>query len=376
VRVLIDARWVALAPNTSHARYLRALAAEWAQLPDAPSLVLVGPGACPADLATSPRLKWLAAPDLPGRWRQQPASRLWSSTVFTAIAVLQRPDVLFFPWSAIPRYLGAPAVVTVHDVCFRSHPERFADGGRSGDAVIGKAACAASVVLTPSAASKAGLVAAYALDERRVQVVPHGIAPIFSALPSETDACVLARLGIESPYVLCVSTHEPRKNLDVLLRAFVQYAERDGDLRLVLVGRRTWHTPSIVEPLATSRVAERVHLVDGLSDAELASLYRLALAAMLPSVCEGFGFPLLEALACGTPVVASDLAVFRELADHAALYVPWHDAEAWAAAFGRVATDVDLKRRARQGASSIGGQYDWRSSAAATLRAFNAAVCA
>ncbi len=378
LRVLVDARWVSLAPETSHARYLRALAAEWVELGEPARLTLVGPGPRPVDLATSERVTWHSVPDLPSRWSRRPGSRLWSNTVFSAVVAARRPDVLFFPWSVMPRWLGAPAVVMVHDVCFRTHPERFPDGGRGGDALLAAAVRSAAEVLTPSVASKRGVVAAYALDERRVTVVRHGIAPIFSQSPSDDDAAALRRFGIEPPYVVCVSTHEPRKNLDVLVRGFVRYAELQQTprpARLVLVGRRSGDTPHLVEALSASRAAtERTHFVDGLTDGELASLYRQAVAAMLPSVCEGFGFPLLEAMACGTPVVASDLAVFRELVDDAAIYAPWHDADAWAAAIARVTTDTHLKARAREAAPRVGTRFAWRTSASETLRALERAA--
>jgi glycosyltransferase involved in cell wall biosynthesis len=379
LRVLVDARWVSLAPESSHARYLRALTAEWVELDRAPFLTLVGPGPRPVDLATGERVTWCAAPDLPGHFGRRPGSRLWSNTVFTAVSAAKHPDVLFFPWSVLPKLLGAPAVVMVHDVCFRTNPERFPDGGRGGDALLEAAVRSATEVLTPSAASKRGVVAAYALDERRVTVVRHGIAPIFSASPMADDAEALRKFGIEPPYVLCVSTHEPRKNLDVLVRAFVQHIQRQQQAQaypsLVLVGRRSDATARLVEALSTSPVAaEHTHFVDGLTDAELASLYRQAAAAMLPSVCEGFGFPLLEAIACGTPVVASDLVVFRELVDNAAVYAPWHDVDAWAAAIQRVVTETDLKLRAREAAARVRRQFAWRTSASETLRALERAA--
>ena len=114
--------------------------------------------------------------------------------------------------------------------------------------------------------------------------------------------------------------------------------------------------------------------VDGLSDAELASLYRQASAVMLPSVCEGFGFPLLEAFACGTPVVASDLSVFRELVGDAAVYVAWQDLDAWTAALQRVATDTELKAARRRRPPASGAQFAWRTSASETLGALERAA--
>jgi glycosyltransferase involved in cell wall biosynthesis len=370
-RVLVDARWVALAPDTSHARYLRALAAEWADLAGAPLLTLVGPGPRPPGLATSRRVRWQTAPNLPARWRRRPGSRLWSNTIFTAISAAKRPDVLFFPWFALPRVLVAPAVVTVHDVCFRTHPDRFADGGRSGDSVLADAVRSATEILTPSAESKRGVVGAYSVEERRVTVVRHGIAPTFNPASSAGDSTTLRKLGIWPPYFLCVSTHEPRKNLEVLVRAFACYLERgprDRQPLLVLVGRRSADTPRLVELLSASALAtEHTRFVDGLSDTDLAALYRHALAVTLPSVCEGFGFPLLESIACGTPALASDLAVFRELVDEAAVYVPALDASAWIGALHGASTDTHLKQRAMEAAARVRCQFAWRTSAETTL---------
>ena len=373
-RVLVDARWIALAPETSHARYLRALAAEWSQLdgPRGPRVTLVGPGPRPRDVATSHTVTWQAAPHLPGRWRGRAGSRTWSNTIFTAIAAAKRPDVLFFPWSVLPSVLVAPAVVTVHDVCFRTHPDRFADGGRGGNAVLAGAVRCATEILTPSAESKRGVVAAYAVEERRVTVVRHGIAPVFNSATCSRDAATLARFGVRPPYFLCVSTHEPRKNLEVLVRAFACYLEQRGlgeaSPQLVLVGRRSADTPSIVQLLSSSTQAtEQTRFVEGLSDPDLASLYRQASAVALPTVCEGFGFPLLESVASGTPVLASDLSVFRELLDDGAVYVAPLDIAAWVAALQRVSSDTQLKRRAMEAAASVRCQFAWRTSADTTL---------
>ena len=113
----------------------------------------------------------------------------------------------------------------------------------AGDAVLGAAVRSATEVVTPSAESKRGVVAAYGLDEQRVTIVRHGIAPTFRPAPAPGDAATLRSVGLTPPYLLCVSTHEPRKNLDVLAQAFVRYLEQGTATgpapQLVFVGRRS-----------------------------------------------------------------------------------------------------------------------------------------
>ena len=378
-RVLIDARWVALAPLSSHARYLRALCAEWAFESSATRLTLVGPGPRPADLATSQSVVWHTTPDLPGRWRNRPGGRLWLNTIFTAVALAHRPHVLFFPWSVLPRVLVAPAVVTLHDVCFRTHPDRFADGGRSGDSLLATAARRASEVLTPSAASKQGVVEAYGLSERQVTVVRHGIAPVFDPAPLPGDADVLQSRGIAAPYFLCVGSYEPRKNLDTLVRAFARCLEELPDTRprpqLVFIGRRPTDLGQVSPLLQVSMpTRQQVSFVEQVCDADLAALYRHAVAVAFPSVCEGFGFPLLESIACGTPAVASELAVFRELVGNAALFVEKSDVAAWACALTMALETCAPRKVAAAAAGKIKREFGWRSSAAETLRVLERAA--
>jgi glycosyltransferase involved in cell wall biosynthesis len=315
---------------------------------------------------------WRAAPDLPGRLRHRPGGRLWLNTIFTAISLAERPDVLFFPWSVLPRILVAPGVVMVHDVCFRTHPERFTDAGRRGDAQLRAAIRSATEVLTPSAASKREVVATYGVSDGRVTVVHHGIDPMFNPRPAACDADRLTRLSVGPRFFLGVSTHEPRKNLDVVVQAFVDLAEHwqgPGELpNLVLVGRRTWYTARLSELWSKSpSAAHHTTLIDSVSNADLAALYRQASVVLLPSVCEGFGFPALEALASGTPVVVSDLAVFRELLGDAAVYLPPSDVSAWASALRRACIDPELRVRAVDVSARLSQTFAWRTSALETL---------
>jgi glycosyltransferase involved in cell wall biosynthesis len=370
-RVLVDARWISGAPASSHARYLRALANEWAKIPESPFFTLVGANPCPSDLVTSARLRWQTAPDLPLRGNR-PGGRLWLNTVFTAISMVQRPQVLFFPWSVMPRLLTAPAVVTVHDVCFRSQPDAFVDRGRKGDDQIRSAVRTASAVLTPSVESKRGIVAAYNVPSDRVVVVRHGIEVRFHPRHTADDDVARRNVGVVAPYFLCVSTHEERKNLTTLVRAYVHLAEGwrepHDPPRLVLVGRSSQHTRALRQLLAGSATASRcTHFIDEVSDGVLAALYRGATAVLLPSLCEGFGFPLVEAVACGAPALVSDLPVFHELVGDAATYIPAQDVAGWTAGMTQAAADPDLRRRAEQTATGATSGLSWSLSARQTL---------
>src|SRR5262249_11784631 len=151
----------------------------------------------------------------------------------------------------------------------------------------------ATEIVAVSEASKVGAVAAYGIDDRRITVVHHGIDPVFG--PRD--------LGPSEPYVLCVSTHEPRKNLDTLAVAFVDAADASGGRpppRLVLGGQQSEMTARLRSILGTSRAAESAtRMLRSVSDAELVGLYQGAAVVACPSLCEGFGFPIVEALACG-----------------------------------------------------------------------------
>lgn len=339
-------------------------------------VTLVGPGPCPPDVATGRHVTWYGAPDLPGRLRDRPGGRLWLNSVFTAISAWRRPDVLFFPWSVLPRLLVAPAVVTVHDVCFRSHPKVFPDGGRAGDRQLRAVLRSATAVLTPSAASKRGVVEAYGVEANRVTVVRHGVEPMFRVQPDPADRGA----DPDRRYFLCISTHEPRKNLEVLVRAYVDLVERwnapEEVPDLLLVGHHNaYYTPRLRGHLDRSpRALRQTTFVESVSDARLAALYRSAIAVALPSVCEGFGFPLVEAVASGTPVIASDLPVFSELLRDGVTYVPPHDVAAWTAGLAQLASDSAPRQRALAAAASVAGAYSWRSSAAQTLGALERAA--
>jgi glycosyltransferase involved in cell wall biosynthesis len=273
------------------------------------------------------------------------------------------------PASVPPAADGQALVVTLHDLAFDRFPELFPASWRTLYRTGARAALRrADVLVVPSRATMDDLVARGA-DPDRVRVTP-----LASSLPrSDLDpAPVTARLGIEGPFVLCPATLEPRKNQVRLVRAYRQVAP-DVPHALVLAGPDGWLIDDLERELERPGPGRIVRT--GRLDAEdLDALYRVADAIAYPSLYEGFGLVILEAMARGVPVVTSTTPACAEVAGDAALLVDPLDVGGLADAFGRVLGDgplrADLAARGRERAAS----FSWERTAEATLGAYREAV--
>ena len=209
-----------------------------------------------------------------------------------------------------------PLAVTVHDLAFLRSPGHFT---RHGNAffltALKRTRRQARAVIVPSRTTAEDCMAA-GIDASRIHVIPHGVR----TLPV-TNAEVLAfraAHGLEREYVLWTGTREPRKNLPILLRAFAMLAPSRPDLDLVLVGPAGWGDDTVERELV-AELPGRVHVLGRLSEADLAAAYRGARAFAFPSIWEGFGLPVLEAMAHGTPVVTSRGTSMEEVCGQAGL---------------------------------------------------------
>jgi len=185
-------------------------------------------------------------------------------------------------------------------------------------------------------------------------VIPHG---------ADANCFALDRTRIE-PYLLCVSTLHPHKNLERLVRA---YARRRRDFRLVLAGMRGFHTRPIEKLIAGLSVSDSVHLTGWIPRDQLYQLYERAQAFIYPSTFEGFGMPVLEAMAAGVPVACSDIAPLRDVAGDAALFFDPLDEDAIAGALERIVTDAPLRQRLGQAGAERARRFTWERTAQQTL---------
>lgn len=248
----------------------------------------------------------------------------------------------------------APQVVTVHDLGFLDHPERSSRRGRSFfPRAWAAVARRADLVVCPSQVIVDDCIR-HGLAPERLRVVPWGVsAPL---CPAEEADAVRRRLGLPDRFALWVGTLEPRKNLSTLVRAMVDVP----DLALAVVGPPGWNLEGadVLAPLGA-----RAHRLGLVNDVELSALYRAATVFVFPSLLEGFGLPVLEAMAHGAPVVTSAGTATAEVGEGAARLVDPRDAEALAAAVEAAASGDDETRRLVAAGLVRAGERSWSATA-------------
>ena len=305
-------------------------------------------------------------PTVPVRHLPLPRRALYEAWHVARWPAVQRAtgavDVVHATTSAVAPRRG-PLVVTVHDLAFLHAPEHFSrNGNRFFRQGLALARRDADLVLVPSAQTLDDCARA-GIGADRLRLVPWGVDPA-GVLTTDREE-VLRRHGVERPYALWCGTLEPRKNVPTLLAAFAAVAEDVPDLDLVMVGPRGWG-----EATATGRrpPADRVHTLGFVPDDDLQALYAGARVFVYPSLREGFGMPVLEAMAHGVPVVTSRGTPMEELVGPAGLVVPATDTGALAAALATAAGagHDDLARHARGRAAA----RTWDATAAATVAAY------
>lgn len=245
--------------------------------------------------------------------------RLWNRTPYPrAEWTVHHLDVIHATTWAIPA-TRRPLVVTVHDLAFLRDPAHFtARGVRFFTRALERTRAQAAVVIVPSRATAADCIAA-GIDAPRIHVVPHGVHPVTRAPDIAPDAA--APPTLPARYVLWCGTFEPRKNLSGLLDAFGLVAREDPDLHLVLVGQPGWGGIQTLDVLHGKPWAARVHHLGRLSNADLRLAYARATAFCFPSLWEGFGLPVLEAMSFGLPVVTSVGTSMAEVTGEAGILV-------------------------------------------------------
>jgi glycosyltransferase involved in cell wall biosynthesis len=283
-------------------------------------------------------------------------------------------QVLHVPTPAPARGAGLPLVVTVHDLLPLRLPRLFTRQTRAHTRLYIPFVRRAARIITPSAHTRAEVIELLRVADDRVVVIPEGCAERFCVREVDRDA-LRREHGIAGPYVLCVGTLEPRKNLATVLRVFRRVSAAVPDAELVLVGGRGWRNHAFETELGSDEgAARRLRVAGFVSDERLVDLYAGAGCFLFPSLGEGFGLPPLEAMACGAPVVISDRPALDEVCGDAALIAPALDVERLADHVIAVLRDGALARRMRAAGIARAERFTWAAAAAATERVYRDAL--
>lgn len=268
-------------------------------------------------------------------------------------------------------------VMTVHDASPLTMPAPATLADRLYQRIFSvMAAQRARAIIVPSCAARDAVAQTFGVPPDRLHVVPYGVGPSFRPVEPLVGRPVLKRLGVTEPYVLFVGAEPPRKNLPRLVRAFDRAIRSVGDVStmLVLAGPaepRDEEADAAVEGLA---IDSRVKRLGSVEAADLPALYSGATCVAYPSLCEGFGFPVLEAMACGTPVLTSSHTSTAEISGDAALLVDAYDVDAMAQGLACLLSDNDLREDLRARGLERRRIYTWEQSATLTEAVYRAAA--
>lgn len=289
------------------------------------------------------------------------------------------PDVLHVQYTA-PLNCPVPIVTTVHDVSFLDHPEYF-PRARAWQLrhTVGRTVMSAARILTGTEYARSSILKVYGdLDEDKVVVAPLAAAPEFRPT-SQPGAAVSVRdrFGIRGEFILCVGDIQPRKNHIGLIRAFEKLVRACPQLKheLVIAGKPTWFAEHVNEAARASGVADRIRFCGFVSDTDLLHLYNACDVFIFPSYYEGFGLPVLEAMACGRAVVCANATALPEVADGAAILFDPYLPDEIARALKDVLLDAELRSRLERLGLQRAANFSWQKTAARTLDVFREVGC-
>jgi glycosyltransferase involved in cell wall biosynthesis len=265
----------------------------------------------------------------------------------------------------------------VHDLAFVRHPEHLTAEAQRYYGRIGRAVHHTDAIIAVSRATRDDLVTLVGTDPGRITVVHEAADPRYrphdGPSPPMTTPLSIAGVCVPTRYFLFVGTIEPRKNLDNLLNAYAAYRQSTPAAHLVIAGAAGWKSESTVTRLKTE---PGVMWLGPTTPDDLAVLYRRATALLLPSWDEGFGLPVIEAMASGTPVAVSTAAALVEIAGDAALTAPAGDVRAWAAIMTALAADGERRADLRVRGFSRAGLFSWERAARETAEVYTRTLSA
>lgn len=325
-------------------------------------IALTGPGRLPEGLALQiQRSTWPT--------QRPPVRILWEQLVLPGTLRRLGAALLHAPAFVGPLLASCPQVITVHDLSFLRYPEFFRRGNRFYLRLMTGISCRrAAAVVAVSRFTAQEVTALLRVPAGRIHVVYHGVEPRFRPLPAAEVAQFRHQQGLPERFILFLGTLEPRKNLLTLVRAFARLAE--AELHLVLAGARGWFYEELFAEVARLGLQDRVHFPGYVAPETQPFWYNAAELFVYLSHYEGFGLPVLEALACGVPTLTSATTALPEVIGDAALTVPPQDVAAVTEGLHRLLTDAPLRESLRCQGPPQAACFTWEAAARQTAAVY------
>ncbi|MEQ1760547.1 MAG: glycosyltransferase family 1 protein [Vicinamibacterales bacterium] len=314
-------------------------------------------------------VEWVREPAHP------PTNAGWMIVGLPLAARRARVEVLHAPAYTAPFWSPAPIVLTIHDVSYARHPEWFPyrrDWLRR--AFYRQSAMSASLVITDSQFSAGEIQAAYGISQSQIEVIPLGVVAAFT---QTGNARIVLPTTVKVPFVLHVGDLHERRNLPMLMRAVLAARQRSAGcagLSLVLAGVDRGVSAALHELASADGMPDAVVTLGKVDDATLRGLYGRALALVYPSLYEGFGLPVLEAMAAGLPVVAAQAASIPEVLGDAGVLLDPHDESQWTEALTKLAADKSWAAALSAAGRARAAAFTWERTARQTLAVYNRAL--
>jgi glycosyltransferase involved in cell wall biosynthesis len=311
--------------------------------------------------------------------RTRPHTPLVRVPLTLAAELRRRPvDLLHVQYTA-PPFAPCPVVATIHDLSFEHLPQTFKRRSRMQlQLTVRRTARAAARILVPSEHTRRDICETYRIEPERVTVTPLAAPSHFAPVLDEKEVRrVRERYHLEGEYILAVGSIQPRKNLALLIAAYadLRRARPHANLpKLALVGKLAWLYDETLRAIEGCGLGDLTVLTGYVSEADLPALYTGALCFVYPSYFEGFGLPPLEAMQCGTPVIAGNRTSLPEVVGDAGLLVDPFDKNSIASALARMIDDANLRADLSVKGMERARHFSWRETARLTLQAYKRAT--
>jgi glycosyltransferase involved in cell wall biosynthesis len=302
--------------------------------------------------------------------------KYWYDFVLPGLARKANADCLFSPDGFCSLNSSIPQVLAIHDLAFLHYPEGISRLQLAYyNYYTPKFIRAAKQVITVSEFSREDIIQHYPQAKNKISVVPNAADESFAPLPMEDKELCKQRISGGREYFLYMGSIHPRKNLMTLLKGFSWFKKRhQSNMKLVLAGRMAWKNESFITQLETYKYREDVVLAGYLEEKEMKAVMASAYALVYPSMWEGFGLPLLEAMKSGVPLIAANNSALPEIAGSAAFYADPADAEAWGRGMGLIYKDETYRSKLIENGFERASFYSWDKSALALYEVLLKAV--